>query len=346
MNARLVLRSPFQRPVGAWIIGSATALTFLYVAFREIDMPSMLGHLRSVRWPWVSAALLLVAASVWAKAERWRFLWGGEPPARSRLVSGILAAQAVNALVPLRVGDVSRAYFIRRHAGAGWALTTVALERVVDGLIVLGMAAATLAYAPTVVRFPGALGMVLAVLAVAVLLIVSVASLRRWLLRVLDRRERFLRNLRLALSERLPRFRNWRTVGGLVLWSACVWLIQVGFVLATLKAVRLESSVAVACAVLAAQYLGSPVPSVARMGTHQAFSIWVLTAFGAAPEIAAAFSVLFYIVSVAFPIAAGCLTSLFEVKREMQARSSSTTEQATDGRRAPSLPTAHVDLMK
>ena len=130
----------------AWL-GIGISVGFLVVAFRGQDFGAIRDALGEVQYGWLVPALAFYFAGVGVRATRWSVLL--------RPVVGLSARQAfpvvvvgymANNLLPLRTGELVRSYVLARRYGAKKTsvLATIAVERLFDGLTMLGfMLAAT-----------------------------------------------------------------------------------------------------------------------------------------------------------------------------------------------------------
>lgn len=129
------LRGLFGRARVRLGLGLALTLVTLYLALREVNLAEVWAALVRADGGRVGLAVGVVALNNIVKALRWQVLMG----AQRRLVSfptllrAHLMGQALNILVPLRVGEVVRVYVVG-GAGPGRSFTagTVVLEKVVD----------------------------------------------------------------------------------------------------------------------------------------------------------------------------------------------------------------------
>lgn len=127
-------------------IGLLISLVLIYLTFRQQPLDKIGEALGQVNYYWIIPALVLYFAGVWVRALRWHFLLAPILPAAerahtsaNRLFGPIAIGYAVNDLVPLRSGDVVRAYSLSRQEGVrtSSALATVVVERIFDGLTML-----------------------------------------------------------------------------------------------------------------------------------------------------------------------------------------------------------------
>jgi N-acetyl-alpha-D-muramate 1-phosphate uridylyltransferase len=154
-----------------------------------LDWGSVLGPVRHAHLlPYLVAVVVCYLSSA-VRAVRWQVLLAnaGERCGVAPLMGALLASFFVNCTVPGRVGDLYRAHLLHRHHGVATAkaLGTIAVERVLDLAVVVGL---LLAAGGLSLHGPARRGVVLSILgglavcgaAVTVLVLVRRGSLRRW----------------------------------------------------------------------------------------------------------------------------------------------------------------------
>jgi uncharacterized protein (TIRG00374 family) len=155
-------------------LGLAVSAVALWVTLRHVDREGFVRAVASARPAWLALALGAFVAMFALRAARWAVLLGGTPfwPTFHALNIGYL----MNGTLPLRVGEVGRAYAVSQRTGVGMAraLSSVVVERVMD------LAAVVLLFAGFASRVPmpeafsraaslGAVSVVVAVVAGAAL---------------------------------------------------------------------------------------------------------------------------------------------------------------------------------
>lgn len=125
------------------IIGLLFSIGGLYFAFREIEL-ALLGDLFSAASvEWIVLSVLLMIFSVWIRAVRWQALL---EPIESIPMQPLFSATAIgyfgNAVLPMRLGEILRAYAIGNEnttVSRAAAFGTIVVERFVDmiGALVL-----------------------------------------------------------------------------------------------------------------------------------------------------------------------------------------------------------------
>jgi hypothetical protein len=139
------------RPARAWRawLGVLISAAFLVYAFRGQNLDEVWATLRRVDLRWLAPALVLYFAGVWVRAVRWSVLLRPVVPVPARAAFPIvIAGYTANNVLPLRTGELVRAYLLGRRYGVRKtaALATIAVERLFDGLTMLAfMLAATTA---------------------------------------------------------------------------------------------------------------------------------------------------------------------------------------------------------
>jgi glycosyltransferase 2 family protein len=135
-------RSRWRDP-RVWIGGAITAVT-LWLALRDVSYRDLARDLARADLPLVvGVSVPCYVLVVWLRALRWRYLTDAVCPIeRGALFRATAVGFLANNVFPLRIGEVVRAWHLARETQAGVAplFGTIVLERVVDGLAVVGMA--------------------------------------------------------------------------------------------------------------------------------------------------------------------------------------------------------------
>jgi len=125
-------------------IGAAVTAAFLLLLFWQIDVGEMLSALGQANYVYIVPGVLIYFVSLYFRAFRWRFLLGSFAELRTwRLYPVVLVGYMANNLVPMRLGEVARSYFLstREPVRGSTALATIIVERVFDGLALLSLLA-------------------------------------------------------------------------------------------------------------------------------------------------------------------------------------------------------------
>ncbi len=313
-----------QRETSLWWRGGAGLVLgsiFLYLSLRGIPLPQVWETLGRARWTWVLLALGGVALNNAAKVWRWRVLLASrrEGVPFGLGLRAVLLGQMFNYLLPMRVGDLSRAYVAGvPQTGTVYALGTIALEKVLDTLMYALLFVLTALTLPLPDWVDNS-GVTLAVFSVA-------GGLGAWLLArysgpALSLVLRIARILPPRLARRIePRLedalqtldvvRSGRSLTLLASWSLLVWGSAVFPNWALLRALALPGGWSAAAAVLVFLQAVVSLPGVpGRVGVFQYACILSLALFGISETAAFSYGVLLQAVAV-LPVVLGGVVSL------------------------------------
>jgi uncharacterized protein (TIRG00374 family) len=122
------------------IIGVSVTVVIIWLGLSRIDLKELIAALRVARWDQVALGGILVVAAIGFFSIRWRLLLQGGEKVPLRLSFTYLSiGYMTNAILPLRPGDLVRAYLCgRRHGIAVSAtLSSVVVERIFDVLTIV-----------------------------------------------------------------------------------------------------------------------------------------------------------------------------------------------------------------
>jgi uncharacterized protein (TIRG00374 family) len=135
-------------------VGYAVAALCLAWVVHELDFERLWRDLRSLRWEWMWLAVVVNPCGFVVQGVRWQVLLSVLSGARvGACVRAVFAGQFANAVLPLRAGEVLRAWLVSRETGTRLALvlTSVGVERLLDGVVL----AALLAVVSLGIELPG-----------------------------------------------------------------------------------------------------------------------------------------------------------------------------------------------
>lgn len=314
------------------LTGIAVSAGLLYFVLRNISLDEMLIHLGRTRWDWLLLAAALNLAMVFARGIRWRSFFYPTLPATLPLVSATAIGYMANNLLPLRAGELVRAYLAARSGGlSAWtALATLAVERVLDALSILLI----LAVVVVVVEVPAWLEaaaltlLALDLLAMGFLILLARGhmSLARFITRIPRAGDTLTRWLTL-FSTGLTSLRPGPHLGPLVAWTVLIWALTAGVVWTALRATDLTLPLSASLTILAFAGIGVSLPSApGYVGTLQFFVVQALAVYAITGAAAVSFSFVYHaaayipmtLLGWAFLLAQG--VSLGEAARDARAR--------------------------
>lgn len=121
-------------------IGGVFTVVCLYFAFRGIHLADVARILGGVQYGWAIPILGATVLSIWLRAWRWKVML--EPVKKVSLgqaYSATMIGYMANNVLPMRLGEVVRAYALGRNAGVSKsaAFATIVVERAFDLMALL-----------------------------------------------------------------------------------------------------------------------------------------------------------------------------------------------------------------
>src|SRR5262245_24090290 len=139
------------------VVGLLVTAGIVWVGLSRIDLSQTVAAFAGVRVGFVLAGGALIVAVIAIFAVRWRVLLPNRPDVPVRFVfCYLMIGYMVNAIIPVRLGDLVRAYLLgRRHGIAvSTTLSTVVVERIFDvvAIVVIGLLVSTVLDLPPLVK--------------------------------------------------------------------------------------------------------------------------------------------------------------------------------------------------
>jgi hypothetical protein len=124
-----------------FFLGLAISALFVWLALRGIDLAKAWEAMRTANYGWLFPAVAVYFVAVWARAWRWHYLLRPLKPIPLRTMFPIVVVGYMgNNIYPARIGELLRAYILKRKEGVPVSanLATILIERVFDGVVMLG----------------------------------------------------------------------------------------------------------------------------------------------------------------------------------------------------------------
>lgn len=131
-------------------LGLACAVFFLALAFYRAPLSEVGAILARTDPLWLAAALAVYALNLALRARRWQVILRATAAVPYPTVARVLlVGYGLNAIMPARLGELFRAEFFKRTYGIPRVpvLTSIVVERLFDGLTVVGCLALGLLFA-------------------------------------------------------------------------------------------------------------------------------------------------------------------------------------------------------
>lgn len=216
------------------LLGIAVSLLAIYVVISKIDLALLHEALDTARFGYLIPAIFLLVMGIVARAFRWRLLLSGDlSVVRAFHIMNI--AYLVNGVLPLRIGELARAYLALRNVPSVpvfKSISTVIVERLLDVLAIVMMVALALVSSETIPEELQSTGLFFGVTGISGFLFLIFLSHQRRLAQRLtaafSQSVWVLRRFNLAqwvdqfLDGLLP-LAHLRTLFGALLWTAISW---------------------------------------------------------------------------------------------------------------------------
>ena len=292
-------------PVVRAVLGLLVSALFVVVTLGRVDVGGVVRAIGRATPGWVLVGFALALLEVAIRAWRWQALLAPFVRVPYRLSATYLCiGYFANALLPVRLGDVARAYLAGTAFGASRlaVLGTVLVERISDGIAVLLIAfvlgleveAATIWSAAVWGGLAGGVAMVL--LAALVLL---VRRSRLGTFRPIAAVRPFIARLALGST-------SLTSPAGLLalLGSTCAaFLAATGALIAVAASVSVSLSPVQAGLAMAAIALSTAIPAApSSVGTYELVGLTILVALGVEPEPALSAVVILHVLAT-LPVA-------------------------------------------
>jgi hypothetical protein len=322
----------------------------LVLAFRGVDWGELLDALRGANYLYMVPAAVTLLAAMAARAERWRWLLGArEGVSYARSFRAISIGYLMTNVLPFRLGELVRPVVISRggKVKALQAFSTIAVEHVLDVLIILAMLAVVLPdlpLPPVVAQGARLSAIVFGGAAAAMLLMVigqqPAERAARWLL---DRipflhTDTWLRRFNSALAG-LSALRQPRLFIFSSAWSVIAWLASAVSFYFGMFAFMPEASFTSALFITITSTLVLLVPSTpGYIGVIEWAIRDSLLIFGVGPEVGLAYAIGYHFMEVVVMNVSGVASLIAEGMTWSMAVSEA--RQAETGQRAIDLPIA------
>lgn len=289
-------RRPALKPFLAYLL-SAIFLTWV---FHDTHPQRIIKDFATLDWRWIPPAILCDVLGFVCQGIRWRTLLAPVGDlSLPRATQAIYIALFANEIVPLRLGELARAYFAGRWIARPLAevVPSMLVERLIDAIwlaLSVALAAVLVSLPARIDEIAGIFGMVVLLLTTAfVVLILRCPQASSSSFKPGSR----LRLLISTFAEGLRQIGNSKT-----LWKAgfvsagCLAFQAVAFYL-VMRGYRLELPLSAGIIVYLIVRLGTIIPNApANVGSFQLFTVFGLMLFGIDKTEAAGFSIVVFLI--------------------------------------------------
>jgi hypothetical protein len=304
-------------------VGLAISAGFLYLALRGLGIGDIWEPLKSARYWWLLPGVGVYFIGVWIRSWRWHFLLR---PIKEITTSQMFPIVAIgymgNNIYPARAGEVLRAFVLKRReeVSISASLATIIVERIFDGVVMLGFVFFNLSELATLTGASGFVGNIqtLAIWgsaaffgALAVFLLAAMFPVRakKIIFKIIEilLPEKFREKVKDIVSRFLNGLESLRSPQEAImvlLTSVVIWLLETGKYWFVMQAFDFQVSFFALMLMNGIVNLATTIPSApGYVGTFDAPGIALLTAYGVEQGVAAGYTLVLH-AALWFPITA------------------------------------------
>jgi glycosyltransferase 2 family protein len=296
-------------------VGVLISVLFIWLALRGLRLSEFQDALQGANYWWLIPAIGVYFVAVWMRAWRWHYLLGPIKKIPTRVIFPITAIGYMgNNIYPARAGEVLRAVVLKRKEGVSVSasLATIIVERIFDGVVMLGFVFISLPELATLTEDSGFAGSIqqialvgisvfmtaLVVFLVTAMLPHKSAKAGLWLIEHLTPKrfqERIL-SLMNKFLEGLASLRSPFNVLMVFFTSLIIWLLETGKYWFVMQAFPFDVSFFALMLMNGIVTLATTIPSApGYIGTFDAPGIAVLTAYGVEHSLAVGYTLVLHV---------------------------------------------------
>ena len=298
-------------------LGVLISAILLYFSLRGLKIAEMWEVLKTAQYLWLIPGVAVYFVGVWVRAWRWHYMLRPLKKIPTRTMFPVVAIGYFgNNVLPARAGEVLRAFILRKREGVpvSASLATVIVERIFDGVVMLGFVFVNL---PELARLTGDAGLVgslnirdLALIGVVVfvgaLLVFLLAAMFplvterivRWFIQRLvpERLREKVLGLALRFLSGLEALRAPQEALMIFLTTVIIWLLETAKYYFVMHAFPFEVSFFSLMLMNGIVNLATTLPSApGYVGTFDGPGIAVLMAYGVSQEVAAGYTLVLHL---------------------------------------------------
>jgi len=289
------------------LIGLAISIACVIALLTQINLELTVAALGRAQPAGLALAVGVLLVTMLTKSYRWGLLYY---PTRGlhfgNLTSALFIGYMVSSLVPMRLGELVRAYLIGKKEPVtfGQSVGTILVEKVLDIVTILGFLAVLGLVMPLPPQVAGSAPLLVATGLGGLAVLFGLAWLpREKVLRVLARLQLYVPGSRRwnlvkilgPFLEALAILRYWRVLPALAFWSVLNWSLSALISYVVMIAMDVPAPFAAAIFLMVVSNLGMVVPSApGYVGVFHALAVLSLGAFGVDPSYAMGYAVVLH----------------------------------------------------
>lgn len=298
----------FTSRIAQGILGLVVGVVCLYLALRGVDWLDVQKTISMADPFYISLAFAVTALNIGLKIMRWQMQL--KPGSQNIRLLGIsasfLSAQMLNAVVPIRLGEVQRIYVIGGSGSThGFVLGTIVAEKFLDMLAYAVLIGILLLWIPLPEWMGGSVNALISITLIQAVLLFVLALNRNYFLGLVEKlsrhfstpvREFILKNVHSGFAS-LDVFRQPALALKLSLVTALIWSAAVLTNYWVLLALGIRAPLAASLLVLIAVQAGISLPSLpGKIGVFEFACLLALEVFGVSRAIALSYGILLHAV--------------------------------------------------
>jgi uncharacterized protein (TIRG00374 family) len=276
------------------LVGVAISIAAIWLLLRSVDVDAAVEVLRTADRGWIGLMAAFIVTDLAVRALRWQRLVEPIGHVRYRsMLAYLLVGYMANNVLPARIGELVRSHYLGDREGLSRTTTlgTVVVERVIDFVVVVGIASAAILVLSVrgIVASAVLVGIALAGLLAAGVAIGIAAHRLPGAERIAAAAERWprLRDLASKLRDGLAVAGRPRTLAEALVLSLIAWSFTVLAVAAAGQAIGIQLTIGQAALLASGVALATAIPAgPANLGTFELAAVQIGKAVGV-PETAA-----------------------------------------------------------
>ncbi|MEM7031525.1 MAG: lysylphosphatidylglycerol synthase transmembrane domain-containing protein [Chloroflexota bacterium] len=308
-----------KRATGNWRfwLGLGLSIICLIWLITQTNWSTTWQTILKANYGLILVVTVLNLASIPLRAIRWQAMFSSsEKPSLGRLTSVMLVGQALNVVMPARMGDLIKANLVGTSSAAH-VISTIILQSILDLMMVSGLIIILLLNVSLPNWMRGSaqallITTLIGILGVGLLLFtrIHIINLLETLINRLGGTASHYNRLRTMIEQFLQGFallkQHPSVLMGLLFWSILIWATYGAFNYVLLYAVGISGTWLTAFFVLVVLQIGTAVPSSpGRIGVYHYLSVEALAVFGILEAQALSFAIIAHIISIVLPMILG-----------------------------------------
>jgi uncharacterized protein (TIRG00374 family) len=296
-----------------WVSLLVSAL-FLYLALRELEFNLVFSAVKSANLIWLLPVIPIYFTSVWFRSLRWNYLLRPIKKIRTKEIFPIVAIGYMgNNIFPARAGELLRSVVLkhRYEIPISSSLATIIVERIIDGVVMLGFIFFNLTELNRLTDSSGFVGSIRSlalwgsIAFIGALLFFLLAAkfpqktqgFVRWVVKLFPHKwqEKIL-NVGLRFFTGIEALSSWKSLAVVLGTSLIIWLLETGVYWVVMQAFPFDVNFFGLMLMNGILNLSTTLPSApGYIGTFDAPGIALLSAYGINKTLAAGYTLLLHV---------------------------------------------------